>query len=269
MERLVPFFRVLHLTLIGFLDRSLRMKSAYDILKDELSLRRMKNSAYSLRAFARDLGVSVTALSDFLTQKRNLSKTNLLKICHSLNLSPIDRASLLHRRDAPNDIQSLKEKDDAFRLFSEWYCFAILNLPRIKTHRATPEWIAARFGISIEQAEDGLSRLQRLQLIRIRNGKIQRTKKNILTHFEVPDTAIKTHHQRVLQKAEQALLHAPAELREFSTTIIAFDPIHIETAKKRIQKIKGKLAKTLENKQSQDFFGLTLQLFPLSINKQN
>lgn len=239
------------------------MKSAYEILKDELSLRRMRNSAYSLRAFARDLGVSVTALSDFLTLKRNLSKTNILKICHSLNLPPIERATLLHRREPVPNPQNLQSKDDAFHLFSDWYCFAILNLPRVKTHQAEAIWISQRFGITEIQASEGLARLLRLNLIRIKDNKIIRTKKGIIGNYHVPDLAIKKHHQRVLQKAEKALLESESQARDFSTTILALDPKSLEHAKKQIQKMKAKLAKKIESAQGQEFYGLTLQLFPL------
>ncbi len=240
------------------------MKSAYEILKDELSLRKMRNSAYSLRAFARDLGVSVTALSDFLTLKRNLSKTNLLKICHSLNLPPIERATMLHRREPVPHPQNLQQKDDAFHLFSDWFCFAILNLTRVKNHEADPIWIAQRFGISEFQAQEGLARLLRLNLIRIKDQRIVRTKKSILSNYNIPELAIKKHHQRVLQKAEKALLETNPELRDFSTTILAIDPKNLEQAKKQIQKMKSKLAKRIENTQGQEFYGLTLQLCPLA-----
>jgi uncharacterized protein (TIGR02147 family) len=240
------------------------MKSANEILKDELSLRKMRNSAYSLRAFARDLGVSVTALSDFLTLKRNLSKTNLLKICHSLNLPPIERATLLHRRDPAPSPQNLQQKDDAFHLFSDWYCFAILNLPRVKNHEANTLWIAQRFGISENQAKEGLARLLRLNLIRIKDQRIIRTKKSILSNYNIPELAIKQHHQRVLQKAEKALLETGSDLQDFSTTILALDPKNIELAKKQIQKMKSKLAKRIERTHGQEFYGLTLQLFPLA-----
>jgi len=39
-------------------------------LVDEFSQRKQKNTAYSLRAFARDLGISATCLSEVLAKKR-------------------------------------------------------------------------------------------------------------------------------------------------------------------------------------------------------
>lgn len=239
------------------------MKSAHEILNEELNLRKMKNSGYSLRAFARDLNISVTALSDFLTRKRNLSKTNLLKICHSLNLPPLERENILHHKMSKTNTQNLQIQDDSFRLFSDWYCFAILNLPRVKHHQINIEWISNQFGITDQQAKDAIARLTRLNLIRIKNGKFIRTRKNILSSYSIPDLAIKKHHQKLLQMSEIALLEVDQEKRDFSTTILSLNSKNLDSIKRHLQKIKSKAAKKIEDKNSNDFYCLTLQLFPL------
>lgn len=58
-----------------------------DYLKKELEKRQKKNKRYSLRAYARDLGVSVTALSQLLSGKRDLSGENLSSALRALRVS--------------------------------------------------------------------------------------------------------------------------------------------------------------------------------------
>ena len=59
-----------------------------EALRHSLRERKVKNSGYSQRAFARDLGVSSTALSDVLSGKRNFSEENAQKVAERLSFSP-------------------------------------------------------------------------------------------------------------------------------------------------------------------------------------
>lgn len=49
-------------------------------------MRKQKNPAYSLRAFARDLGISRTAISDVVRGNRRLSVQNIENIARVLHL---------------------------------------------------------------------------------------------------------------------------------------------------------------------------------------
>jgi len=55
-------------------------------LENELLSRKQKNGLYSLRSFSRFLGISPTALSQCINDKRNLSRSNIEKICGALGL---------------------------------------------------------------------------------------------------------------------------------------------------------------------------------------
>lgn len=54
-------------------------------LESEFKRRSDFNSSYSKKAFARDLGISATALNEFLAAKRDLSFKNIDKIFKYLN----------------------------------------------------------------------------------------------------------------------------------------------------------------------------------------
>ena len=61
-------------------------QSYQDILKAELEKRQRANARYSLRAFARDLGVSPSNLSEILQRKAGLSRIKAQEIAKKLNL---------------------------------------------------------------------------------------------------------------------------------------------------------------------------------------
>jgi uncharacterized protein (TIGR02147 family) len=244
-----------------------------DLLNNELSLRKTRNSAYSLRAFARDLGVSPTAISDFLNGKRQLSKTNLQRICDSLNLSPLQKETLFESKknliiNDEEETQRMILADDTFRVIADWYYLAILNLAKIKTNKANPEWIAERLAISIENAADALERLSRLGFIKIKRGKLHRTAQALGTLRDIPSYAIKKHHSDNLELAKEALHNVPVELREFSSTTMAISVSQLAKAKDLLMKSKHKVASVLEKGDADSVYVLSFQLFPLGFVKE-
>lgn len=125
--------------------------TAKNLLLTELAKRQTRNPSYSLRAFARDLNVGATTLSDVLADKRSLSKTNLQKVMDRLSISPMDQEKLwadyksLAQRPEIDDRTYLDES--IFRLIADWHYIAILNLAKIKDNHSNPQWIAERLGI--------------------------------------------------------------------------------------------------------------------------
>ena len=75
-----------------FLCYSLAMvfkyKSAREYLKAVLSRKKEKNSSFSLRAFAKQLDLSPSIISDFFNRKKSLSFHSAMKIAAKLHLSP-------------------------------------------------------------------------------------------------------------------------------------------------------------------------------------
>lgn len=65
------------------------------ILKNALGQRQKKNARYSLREFARNLGVSPTTLSQVFSQKKGLSEKTALSIAEKLNLELNEKEKFL------------------------------------------------------------------------------------------------------------------------------------------------------------------------------
>ena len=63
------------------------MQEAREILSDALNERISINPGYSLRAFARDLGISPQLLSNVINGKRGMSADLATRIAGKINLS--------------------------------------------------------------------------------------------------------------------------------------------------------------------------------------
>ena len=121
------------------------------ILRTHLTDRTKHNPRYSLRAFARDLGMSPSRISEILSGKQGLSVQAGALIAKRLGFTDEEQAmfcdlvaasharSLDARREA--EIRLSKPKDrapvfenmanDTFQFIAEWYHLALLQLMRL------------------------------------------------------------------------------------------------------------------------------------------
>lgn len=242
--------------------------TAKNLLLTELAKRQTRNPSYSLRAFARDLNIGATTVSDVLADKRSLSKTNLKKVMERLFVSPLDQEKLwadykaLSHRPELDDRTYLDET--TFRLIADWHYIAILNLAKIKNNQATSQWISERLGIKKADAEEALERLLHLGLIKKTRGRLFRTSKPLGTSRDIPSAAIRKHHTQNLHLAEESLHRDPVQMREFGSITMAVNPKSLPLAKDILTKTRKKIADLLEEGSVSEVYTLSFQLFPLT-----
>jgi uncharacterized protein (TIGR02147 family) len=141
------------------------------ILSNELMSRKSKNSSYSGRSFARDLGISQSFLTLVLNKKRKLGNDRALLICEKLKLKPSQKKLFvkLVRLELARDlncqkilqmeISELLKKhptfallsEDTFTIVADWYYFAILELTSLKTFISHPKWISKKLNVALSQ----------------------------------------------------------------------------------------------------------------------
>ncbi|WP_413582824.1 DUF4423 domain-containing protein [Bdellovibrio sp. HCB288] len=237
------------------------------LLMQELAKRQTRNSSYSLRAFARDLGIGSTTLSDVMGERRSLSKTNLEKVMERLLLSPLERELLwAEYRQGSSKIEIDKDlllQEDTFRMISDWYYMAIMNLAQIPTNKAHPQWIAKRLGIKEAEAEDALERLFRLELLKKSRNRLVRTTKPILLK-DVPSAAIRKYHNQNLHLAEQSLHRDSIDTRLFNSMTMAVNPKKIPEVTDILLKTRKKIEDLLQDGPLSEVYTLSFLLFPLT-----
>lgn len=244
-------------------------KTIKNLLMEELTRRQTRNSSYSLRAFARHLGIGATTLSDVLAAKRNLSKTNLQKVMEKLVVSPAEQEQLWSfYKESVNRAVEVEQRtildEDTFRLIADWQYLAVLNLAKLQDCRANADWIAQRLGLKESEAEEILKRLLRMGLVRKSRNRLTRTSRPLTTSTDIPSAAIRKHHIQNLHLAEQAINNDPISLRDVGSVTMAVNLEKLPLAKELLLKTRKKIASLLEDNNASEVYTLSFQLFPLT-----
>ncbi len=243
------------------------------ILREELEKRSSKNPRYSLRAFAKTLGMSHTVLSLILSGKRAVSKKMATRLAEFLDFDPIQKQKLIENRKTVNvrnqidsDYQQLSL--DTFTVISDWYHYAILSLLELSQARFEAKWISKALGITEIQAKLAMDRLTRLKLVeKSKNGKWQQTGYPLKVENTVSTSATRKFQRQLLEKALESLESDPIEKRDFSSMTMAIDPELIPYARDEIQKFRRELARKLESRgNAKAIYNLTVQIYPVSKN---
>lgn len=251
-------------------------------LVQELTERTRRNPAYSLRAFARALGVSAPTLSQILSGKRPLSRKAALKIIDRCALTPdqgkaflmsalgkewqkalarIEQGEGSQRHD--DDFEQVKV--ETFRVIADWYHYAILSLGDLPHNEARPAWIAKKLNLSLRTATHAWNRLLKLGLIK-RHGKgySQCGKPLSATTQTELHAALRHCHLETLRMAETALDEQKAPLELFSSVTMAIDESKLAEARELIKTFRRQLCSLLESGRKERVYTLAVALFPVS-----
>jgi uncharacterized protein (TIGR02147 family) len=254
-----------------------------DLLREELATRCQVNARYSLRAFARDLAIAPSRLSEILNGKQGLSRPAAAKMAIKLGYSEsetelfCDLVASQHSRSKSdrevaqirlkkhqNDAQTLRIKADTFQLISEWYHLAILELTNLSSFNSAPEWIARALGISEPEVVQALARLERLGFIEQKNGTILPVENRTSTPGGIDSESIKKFHRQILQKAINAIVMQPLDQRELSAFIISISLKQLPAAKEKIRGFWREFCTEMDKSREKDsVYCLSMQFFNL------
>lgn len=247
-----------------------------DILREELSKRIARNSAYSLRAFSKSLAVDAAVISRVLTGSRTLSAKVAERICLRLNFPPeksrlfIDSAAKTRLRstgtsvDRPSLPQVEELSIDTFRIIADWYHYAILELTFTPDFKPTARWISKALGISASQASLALDRLLKLGLLEANGKTLRKTQKNITTaNKNLSSAALRQHQSQILEKAQVSLENDDIANRSMNGMTMAIDPTKMPAAKAYIEEFMNNMCTLMEKGSKRRVYQLGVCLYPL------
>jgi uncharacterized protein (TIGR02147 family) len=256
-------------------------------LRRELERRCQVNSRYSLTAFAKDLGLVPSRLSEVFSEKQGLSREAAFKIALKIGLTDeetvifCDLVEMEHARSAEKralakirlqerslDFEYSTVEEDSFHIVSDWYHFAIVQLTELRSFRRDPAWISSKLNISRAEAVGGLDRLFRTGILVEEKGKVKARQEFIATTDNVPSEAIRSFHRQVLEKAASALGTQSPEDRNFSTNYMTIDKSDLPLAKDMLKKFRRKFSKQLDvgSKNKNSVYCLSMQFFALAVS---
>ena len=256
------------------------------ILVEELESRKYFDQSYSLRSFAKEIGMTPSHLSDVLKSKHGISKKKANNIATILGFEEDKKAlfcdqveschgrSKVSRESAHKRLQlklesakSIKIKEDVFALVKDWYHFAILEIFECNPKVDVPE-ICSRLELPLIHVEGAILRLQRLSLLKKEAGKFVPAT-SIHTSHDISSEAIKKSHMLLLDKAKKSLYSQPVAARDFTSTIFSIPASRVQEAKSYIAEFNKNFAKEFGSKSKKDntIYNLSTTLFSLESHR--
>ncbi len=252
-------------------------ESYIDYLNDELVKRVNLNRAYSLRAFAKSLGLSSGELSEVLRGIRKLSPKSALKIAKSLGLTSRETKhflGLVHpdeglKGETKRLHQERKLDVDQFDIVNEWYHFAILNLADCHDFRWSYEWIAKKLNIKVFEVKVAIDKMVRVGLIKKSVNKNREVTYEISNDYTmssdgIPSQGIKNYHKQILLKAIDSLELQSVEERDISGIGMAINQDDLGSIKKDILEFQNMLVEKYSKGKKERVYQLEVALFALS-----
>lgn len=280
-----PAFSIIYLCMHKDQGNKSIQGQAFDyrhFILNELESRRSRNPQYSLRAYARDLGMAAPKLSQVLSGQCGLSEASALRVAKKISLSEtetqlfVSMVSARHSRSAHVRAQAEKqlmslqaerpfdEIDlERFKIIADWYHFAILELTGLKSFKSDATWIAKRLNISKSTVKEAIERLLDFGLLTENDkGAWVQTKAELVTPSGIPSQEIRKHHRQILNKAEEALQDAVSE-RDFSALMFTIAKEDLPEIQRELRQFRRELAKKYSKKSKDRVYCLSTQFFAL------
>ncbi len=257
------------------MEQQANARSYYlNILREDLSQRQRVNPSYSIRAYARDLEMNSSTLSQILSGKRTLPLKNSKTVAAKLNLNPqestlfiesINRSclSIDDIKISPLD-QRFMLDESYFKVIAEWEHYAVLDLYDLHDFRNDTDYMAKKLKITQERLEVVLQNLMTSGLLIRTAGEYIKAHQDIRTTEDKKGEALNAAHLEELELAKSKLQGVDKELRDFSSSTFALDPEKLTEAKIIIREFRQKMTALLKNGKKEEVYMLAIQFFPLT-----
>lgn len=259
-----------------------------DILFQQFEKKKIRNSRYSLRAFARDLEVPVSRLSDVFNSKKSPSMPMATHMALKMGLGTLQKeiftTSVQLEKEKIQARKSLVEKRleilqqkaksqwtlEHFEQVSKWLDHSICVALSLAEPPKTAEQIAQMFGVEVSEVKVSLEKiLAQNDIVKTENGWLA-TDETSLTPDDKPSSAIRKFHTEILTKAKASLVNDPMEVRDFTSIIFSVNLQELPILKKRIAEMRDQLMMEFGAAKDCDaVYDLSFFLFPISKMKRN
>lgn len=248
-----------------------------DFVRGALTRKRERNPSYSLRAMARDLGVSHTYLSLVINGRKGISPHQASWMGDALKMDAATKEHFVRSAAAgvasapalPKRVVKFLTFDvESRKLPRDWHHFAIADLTLTSSFRPSPTWIGKRLGISARQAREALDRLRELGFLERTPDGWRKTQAFLQFSARRSTPALRRFHRTMISKALAALQSprkADFERRDITGAMIAVNPEKLVEAKRKIASFRKQMIRLLGDGECTELYQLNVQLFPLSL----
>jgi uncharacterized protein (TIGR02147 family) len=263
-----------------------------NFLVDELKKRQTQDRNYSLRAFAKELNVRSSRLSEILSGKVGLSEERALHIAQSLKISDeetkifVDLVQSTHGRGVVTKklaAERLRQRFpearqlqlDEIEVIADWYHSAMLELIKSDNSDHSVPYMSRRLGVPEATVQEAVERLLRLGLVAPEGAGFKLGHEHRTTVSNIPSSAIRECHRQILQKAENSLEARAVGERDFSALMFSIQKHQVPALKEFLMKMRRELKGELEQigktpgevpQEKDSVYCFSAQLFELTEN---
>ena len=254
------------------------MKNVKDLhialLLREFQKRKAKSSLYSLRAYARDIGIHPSSLSQILRSNRKIPHATALKIVKKLKLSPSSAQDFLESNKGRGLLDQVELSDvderflldeDMFTVISEYEHYVVLTLLDIEDFKGSAEEVSTKMGIPLKRATQVIENLLSSGLVKKVDDKLEKVHANVRTNEDVFSRALQASHLEALEMAKSKLTEIPVSLRDFSEVTITVSPDMLPELKEAIREFRYKAQSIVSRGNQTDVYKLAIQLYPMTV----
>lgn len=252
--------------------------------------RKALNPSFSYALWARKLGVKSPATLHMITKgQRTPGKNLILKLKKDLALNS-DEGRFFeilvdlkkHKSHLTASLELMKELEsrhpdkgfklidhDEFKMISNWYCWALLEMMNLKGFQENPQWIVEKMEYAVSESEirEALATMERMQLLgRDRNGKLIRTSKPLKTRSDRAFEGIRNFHAQVLKNATESLHKHSVEERNFECLTLSMSSSKISDAKKMIRDFVDEFCRKFDDPNANRVHQMQVSLIPATLN---
>jgi uncharacterized protein (TIGR02147 family) len=260
-------------------------------LKSTLELKSRDNASYSMRAFAKRLGYSAGGLSMILSKKKKISVERGHEVAQALQLNEKETEyfiALIHLESAKSPtlrmkyLEKIKELNpllakqgdmkksllslEHFKLISEWYGLAILELVTAVKGSWTAASVAKKLGLTRLEAELVLERLMNLEMIEVNaKGLYQRCVDTLMVEAHVPNEALRLYYEGLHRQSLQSVRSQSPQEKIIGSQVFAFDPSNLEEVRTLTYKYLDDLNEiAMSGKKKTELYQALTNVFKLS-----
>ena len=247
-----------------------------DIIETEFLKRKNANSSYSLRAFAKNLGISPAVLSQVLNRKRDLTPKILKTIAPKINLDDekLDRyLKSLQKLKKEKNIKSVEKEFkrkldvDTFAVISQWYHYVILELFYLDDFQNDPHWIAKKINVDIKDVKQAIENLKSVHLLKVENDELVPTDYyTLLDDFQYTSKAMRERQKQILNLSALKIDQLNIDVRDHSSITISVDPALIPEIKNKIKVFRRSLGNFISKKSNKNVavYEILMSFFPVT-----
>lgn len=250
-----------------------------EVLKDYFHKRSLKNASYSLRAYARDLGLPSGTLSNILKRKSGLSLDKANEVATILKMKGQEKLFFCKLVEANcSRKKSVREKakhellnyntdyicidDDHFKIIADWYHFALVELVRIVDFKYDIDWMAERLGITTLQCKMALKRLIKIGLVREENDTLIQNYDYFASPSGTPSEAVRQFHKQIMTKAISAVDTQTIEERNITSGFLRVRTSDLPLIGQKIHEFRRTMASEIESGEGHDsVYAFGIQFF--------